>query len=160
MHAVLDDLYKIKKEELNVDLVVAELKQEHSTIVEGILELILEDSEVDYVNEFTTMTNNYLAQLIQAGCSYKIRLLEEATDFIDGDARQLANHNQMKMIRQAFEIIDLKIHSLVQADESLNQYPLSREGVTVLKEYQKASLRLDDCTGKIKNFQRKKIVAA
>lgn len=152
------DLPKINKERIDSDLLLAELKDGHDGMVKKLFDVLLDDENIVEVNDFISWSNQYLAQLVSAVCGKYITDIEEKLEFISEDKRQLANYNDLQTIKKAMDNFTVdNVIRLVKAEESSNMYPLSKEGVSFLKDFHKLTKRMENMFKKISDFSKTKV---
>lgn len=152
------DLPKINKERVDSDLLLAELKDGHDDMVKKLFDVLIEDENIFEINDFISWSNQYLAQLVSAVCGKYITDIEEKLEFISQDKRQLANYNDLQTIKKAMDNFTVdNVIRLVKAEESSNMYPLSKEGVSFLKDFHKLTKRMENMFEKISDFSKTKV---
>ena len=152
------DLPKINKERVDSDLLLAELKDGHDDMVKKLFDVLIEDENIFEINDFISWSNQYLAQLVSAVCGKYITDIEEKLEFISQDKRQLANYNDLQTIKKAMDNFTVdNVIRLVKAEESSNMYPLSKEGVSFLKDFHKLTKRMENMFKKISDFSKTKV---
>ena len=153
-----EELPTIAKEKFDIELMLAELKDGHDLMVKKIVDTLIEDSSIDQINEFTSWSNQFLAQLIHGVAARHLTAIDELTECIAEDERQKANCNDLLTVKSSMRNIFInKTLALVLAKESANTYPISKEGVSLLKEFSKLVTRLENVTKKINVFSKNKL---
>jgi hypothetical protein len=152
------DLPTINKERVDIELLMAELKDGHDNMVKKLFDVLLNDKNITEVNDFISWSNQFLAQLVYSVAGKYLYDIDEKLMLIVDDPRQRANYNDLKMIKEVirkFTIDD--VVRLVKAKESSNSYPLSKESVSFLKDFHKLTTRMENIFKKITEFSKNKV---
>lgn len=152
------DLPTISKERVVVELLMAELKDGHDEMVKKLVDVLLNDENITEINDFISWSNQFLAQLVYSVAGKYLYDIDEKIMLIVDDPRQRANYNDLRMIRDSVRTFTVDaVVRLTKAKESNNSYPLSKEGVSFLKDFYKLTTRMENMFKRISEFSKNKV---
>lgn len=149
----LKKLNKVKKETLNPELMIKDLRHNESKVLKKILDSIMKNEDLIDVNEFTGWNKDYLVQLLQYRALELCSIITDHCEVLKGNPKLRAVYEQGYNLSVSLSYYaNSYLIRLNSSEDRISMYPINPEGISAIKELDTLEARVDKFFLKNKTF--------
>lgn len=149
----LKKLNKVKKETLNPELMIKDLRHNESKVLKKILDSIMKNEDLIDVNEFTGWNKDYLVQLLQYRALELCSIITDHCEVLKGNPKLRAVYEQGYNLSVSLSYYaNSYLIRLNSSEDKISMYPINPEGISAIKELDTLEARVDKFFLKNKTF--------
>ena len=149
----LKKLNKVKKETLNPELMIKDLRHNESKVLKKILDSIMKNEDLIDVNEFTGWNKDYLVQLLQYRALELCSIITDHCEVLKGNPKLRAVYEQGYTLSVSLSYYaNSYLIRLNSSEDRISMYPINPEGISAIKELDTLEARVDKFFLKNKTF--------